>query len=117
MARALDYARVPPGTRSVRAWRRSYLLGFCTAVITRVKAAEERAAAAPAPSPGEPSTALVLSDRAVYIRQLQDAAYADTSLVSTRITYSGRGYGTGYADGQRADIGNRRLGNARALTR
>jgi hypothetical protein len=117
MARALDYAPVPPGTRSVRAWRRSYLLGFCTAVITRVKAAEERAAAAPAPTPGEPSTALVLSDRAVYIRRLRDAAYAGQPLVSTRITYSGRGYGTGYADGQRADIGNRRLGNARALTR
>jgi hypothetical protein len=35
----------------------------------------------------------------------------------TRITYSGRGYSAGYAQGQRADIGNARLGQARALSR
>jgi len=44
MARGLAVAVVPPGVRSVRAWRRSWLLGFVTAVITRVKAAEDRAA-------------------------------------------------------------------------
>ena len=35
----------------------------------------------------------------------------------TRITYSGRGYSAGYAQGQRADIGNARLGKTRALSR
>jgi hypothetical protein len=35
----------------------------------------------------------------------------------TRITYSGRGYRDGYAQGQRADIGSARLKSARALTR
>jgi hypothetical protein len=44
MARGLTVAVVPAGVRSVRAWRRSWLLGFVTAVITRVKAAEDRAA-------------------------------------------------------------------------
>ena len=44
MARGLAAAAVPAGVRSVRAWRRSWLLGFVTAVIARVKAAEDRAA-------------------------------------------------------------------------
>ena len=44
MARGLTAAVVPDGVRSVRAWRRSWLLGFVTAVITRVRSAEERAA-------------------------------------------------------------------------
>ncbi len=45
MARGLTVAVVPAGVRSVRAWRRSWLLGFVTAVITRVRSAEDRAAA------------------------------------------------------------------------
>src|SRR6202451_1735760 len=44
MARGLTVAAVPAGVRSPRAWRRSWLLGFVTAVIARVKSAEERAA-------------------------------------------------------------------------
>ena len=38
---------------------------------------------------------------------------------TSRVTYSGSGYGTGYAQGQRADIGGSRLGkpSGRALTR
>jgi len=36
----------------------------------------------------------------------------------SRVTYSGSGYGSGYAQGQRADIGTSRLGRTagRALT-
>src|SRR3984893_10447459 len=109
-------ATVPAGVRSVRAWRRSWLLGFVTAVIARVKAAEDRAASS---AEGEtkqgPSTALVLADRAVVIRRQLEQAYPVTR--RTRITYSGRGYGAGYAQGQQADIGNARLKSARALSR
>jgi len=38
---------------------------------------------------------------------------------TARMTYSGSGYGAGYAQGQRADIGARRVSGAggRALTR
>ena len=115
MARGLTAAAAPAGVRSVRAWRRSWLLGFVSAVITRVRSAEERAAAgAEADTQTGPSTALVLADRAVVIRQQIDQAYPVTR--RTRITYSGRGYGDGYAQGQRADIGNTRLKTARALT-
>jgi Protein of unknown function (DUF2786) len=116
MARGLAAAVVPAGVRSVRAWRRSWLLGFTTAVITRVKSAEERAAeSADSAEQSGPSTALVLADRAVVIRRQLEQAYPVTK--KTRITYSGRGYSAGYAQGQRADIGTARLKSARALGR
>ncbi len=116
MARGLTVAAVPAGVRSVRAWRRSWLLGFVTAVITRVRAAEDRAASsAEGETPDGPSTALVLADRAVVVRQQLEQAYPVTR--RTRITYSGRGYSAGYEQGQRADIGNARLKSARALSR
>jgi hypothetical protein len=116
MARGLTAAVVPDGVRSVRAWRRSWLLGFVTAVITRVRSAEERAAASVDGEPASgPSTALVLADRAVVIRRQVEQAYPVTR--KTRITYSGRGYSAGYAQGQRADIGNARLGRNKALNR
>jgi Protein of unknown function (DUF2786) len=115
MAHGLTAAVVPAGVHSTRAWRRSWLLGFVSAVITRVKSAEERAASS---AEGEthpgPSTALVLADRAVVIRRELEQAYPVTR--QTRITYSGRGYRDGYAHGERADIGNRRVGSTRALT-
>ncbi len=43
MAHGLARAPVPATARSVRAWRRSWLLGYTSAVIGRVRAAEERA--------------------------------------------------------------------------
>ncbi len=95
----------------------SWLLGFVTAVITRVRAAEDRAAAAAeAERHAGPSTALVLADRAVIIRRQVEQAYPVTR--RTRITYSGGGYRAGYAKGELADIGNARLASAaRALSR
>jgi hypothetical protein len=116
MARGLTTTVVPAGVRSPRAWRRSWLLGFVSAVITRVRTAEERAAAgAEGEEQAGPSTALVLADRALVVRRQLEEAYPVTR--KTRITYSGRGYSAGYAQGQRADIGNARLGSARELTR
>jgi hypothetical protein len=116
MARGLAVAVVPAGVRSPRAWRRSWLLGFVTAVIARVRSAEERAATvADADARPGPSTALVLADRAVVIRRQLEDAYPVTR--RTRVTYSGRGYGAGYAQGQRADIGQTRLKGARSLSR
>jgi Protein of unknown function (DUF2786) len=116
MARGLSATVVPAGIRSPRAWRRSWLLGFVSAVISRVRAAEDRAAAS---AEGEvrtgPSTALVLADRALVVRRQLEEAYPVTR--KTRITYSGRGYSAGYAEGQQADIGNARLGSAKALSR
>jgi hypothetical protein len=108
MAHGLTAAVPPAGTRSPRAWRRSWLLGFTAAVIARVKAAEERAAAqADAETRDGPGTALVLADRSVVIRRQVERAYPVTR--QARLTYTGRGYRDGYSQGQRADIGQTRL--------
>jgi len=119
MWHGLAAADVPGAAPSARAWRRSWLLGFAAAVIARVRAAEDRAersaAAAPA-GDGSPGAALVLADRALVIRQQVTRAYPVTR--AARVTYSGSGYGDGYAQGKRADIGAGRVGGrrARALT-
>jgi hypothetical protein len=118
MGYGLVAAEVPDWASSPRAWRRSWLLGFTSAVITRVRAAEE-AAATPRPggNAGPPSrTALVLADRSDVISGHVGRAYP--RLRRTKITYSGSGYGAGYTQGQRADIGTARVARprGRALT-
>jgi hypothetical protein len=110
-------ADVPAWSRSPRAWRRSWLLGYATAVVSRVRAAEEAAAsraASDATATGS-TAALVLADRSLVIRRNVAQAYPVTR--TARVTYSGSGYRDGYAEGQRADIGGSRLarGRARAL--
>ena len=119
MWHGLAGAQVPAWSRSPRAWRRSWLLGFATAVITRVRAAEY-AATCQATDPAAASssrTALVLADRTLVIRREAERAYPLTR--TARVTYSGTGYRDGYAQGQRADIGTTRVtrGRGRALTR
>jgi hypothetical protein len=108
MARALAAQRVPAYGGAARAWRRSWMLGYCTAVVARVRAAEEAAVAtAPAPDSGGPSAALVLADRSLVVRRQVAAAYP--RLRKARVTYSGGGYGDGYREGQKADIGSTKL--------
>jgi len=116
MAHGLTAAPMPGRVASIRAWRRSWQLGFVAAVVARVKAAEDRAAARSEAEhrPG-PSTALVLADRSVVIRRQMEDAYPVTR--QARITYSGRGYQDGYAQGQRADIGSSRLARRKELSR
>jgi hypothetical protein len=119
MWQGLSAADPPAWSRSTRAWRRSWLLGFATAVVARVRTAEQRAAqrAADAPAGSGPSAALVLADRTEIIDRTLRQAYPVTR--TSRVTYSGTGYGTGYAQGQRADIGTSRLAkpSGRALPR
>jgi hypothetical protein len=103
MARALAGQAVPGTGGEARAWRRSWMLGYCSAVVTRVRAAEE-AAVASAASAG---TELVLADRSLVLRRQVAAAYPH--LRKARVTYSGNGYGAGYREGQRADIGGAKL--------
>jgi Protein of unknown function (DUF2786) len=118
MAHGLATAQVPEWSNP-RAWRRSWLLGFATAVIARVREAEHgavRAATRPGTSGGE-KTALVLADRSLIIRQQVEEAYPMTR--KTRVTYTGSGYRDGYHQGERADIGSSRLSTprGRSLTR
>jgi hypothetical protein len=120
MWHGLIAADVPARADNVRAWRRSWLLGFAAAVIARVRAAEQGAerAAAEAPPGGESRRAeLVLADRSMVIRQNVAHAYPVTR--TARVTYTGSGYGDGYAQGKRADLGTGRIGGRRprALSR
>jgi hypothetical protein len=112
MWQGLAQAQVPEWSRSPRAWRRSWLLGFASAVVSRVRAAEQaaaRAAASPVTA-GTSRAALVLADRRQVIRRQIEQAYPVTR--QARITYSGTGYSAGYAEGQKADIGRARLRQA-----
>jgi hypothetical protein len=115
MARALAKQQVPGYGGTARAWRRSWMLGYCTAVITRVRAAATTATG-PAAGGGK-SAELVLADRSLVIRQQVAAAYP--RLRKSRVTYSGNGYGDGYREGQHADIGSTKLrsGNSKAISR
>jgi hypothetical protein len=120
MWHGLAGAAVPEWSRSPRAWRRSWLLGFAAAVTARVREAEQAAQvqAGRAGPAGQPSrAALVLADRSLVIRAAVQREYPVTR--TARMTYSGTGYGAGYAQGQRADIGTRRVSRpaGRTLTR
>lgn len=109
MWQGLAAARVPAWSRSPRAWRRSWLLGFASAVISRVRLAEHAAASRDHTDPdAAPSrTALVLADRARVVRRRVEQRYPLTR--TSRVTYSGSGYGAGYAMGEKADIGSASL--------
>jgi hypothetical protein len=111
MANGLRQADVPRHAQGgrLRAWNRSYLLGFATAAVARVREAEARAvndglaADCAAGSNGTSSrTAVVLADRSLVIKHSVAAAYPLTR--KTRLTYSGSGYSTGYAKGQQANL-------------
>jgi len=109
-----------PDRASPRSWRRSWLLGFTSAVIARVRLAEAQAitnqnTADGGVAPGRKSGAeMVLADRSLVIRNALKAEYPVVRNV--RLTYSGSGYGDGHQAGQRADIGQGRVSNStRAL--
>jgi Protein of unknown function (DUF2786) len=113
MFSGLRYAEAPEWTRSRRAWSRSWLLGFATAAVSRVKQAEA-AARTEAVNPHTESgsqTALVLADRSLVIKNNLAAAYPLTR--KTRLTYSGNGYGSGYAKGQQANLGGTGVGGGK----
>ena len=111
MARALAKQAVPGYGNTAKAWRRSWMLGYCAAVVARVRAAEETAVASAgaddAAADGATSAALVLAARSLTVRLQVSAAYP--RLKKKRVTYSGSGYGDGYREGQKADIGGGKL--------
>ena len=94
MTRALAAQQVSATAASARAWRRSWMLGWATAAIARVKAAE-----AHAENTAEDHTelALVLLDRARAVQRRADEAYPSTR--TTRETVTSTGYDSGYAHG------------------
>ena len=109
MWQGLAVTPIPERVQNARAWRRSWLLGFVTAVVARVRTAEDGAArqAGNPAAGGSSRAALVLADRTEVITRTLRHAYPVTR--TSRVTYTGNGYGTGYSEGQRADIGASRL--------
>jgi Protein of unknown function (DUF2786) len=113
MARALASQPVPAYGGGAKAWRRSWMLGYASAVVARVRAAEEAAVAAAASDEdataagGGRSAELVLADRALTVRRQAEHAYPRTR--RARVTYTGNGYADGFREGQKADIGGAKL--------
>jgi hypothetical protein len=100
LSRALATQEVPGTVTSVRAWRRSWMIGWATSAATRVKATEDQAA-------GEAEDglelAIVLSERTTRVRRHADQAYP--SARETRVRYTAvRGYNVGSAHGHEADV-------------
>jgi hypothetical protein len=103
MANGLRQQVVPGANARARAWRRSWLLGYTTAVIERVKRAEQTAEQEAAADDSKPGAALVLADRSVQVASALRQEYPHTRTAS--VTYSGSGYRDGHAAGQRANLG------------
>ena len=99
---------------STTAFRRTWLVGFSSAVHRRLEAAEKGAvqrhdAAVP---PGGPSAALVLADRRSLVERAYDDRYGHLRASQPR-RLSGTGYGAGAEAGRRADVGHARVGQPR----
>jgi hypothetical protein len=77
---------------------------FTSLLVQMARALAQQAAAA---ADGAASAALVLADRSLTVRLQVSAAYP--RLKKKRVTYSGSGYGDGYREGQKADIGGGKL--------
>ncbi|MEU4574981.1 DUF2786 domain-containing protein [Nonomuraea sp. ATR24] len=98
MASGLARVRLPDGVDAVRAYRRSWLLGF-TDEVYRLLSEAERRAEDESPVAG---TALVLADRRAEVDRAVSAVYPRVRLSVPRT--SGTGYRDGVAAGRRADL-------------
>ncbi|WP_327580702.1 DUF2786 domain-containing protein [Nonomuraea sp. NBC_00507] len=112
MASGLARVRVPEDVTAVRAYRRSWLLGFTDEVYRLLCAAESRAEADAAGT----GTELVLADRRGEVERAVAAHYPNIRMSVPRT--SGSGYRAGVAAGRRADLGRTGMpaATARELT-
>ncbi|MFG6197435.1 DUF2786 domain-containing protein [Nonomuraea sp. JJY05] len=97
MASGLARVRVPDGVTAVRAYRRSWLLGFTDEVYRLLRVAESQAEQA------STGAELVLADRRAEVERAVAAHYPDIRMSVPRT--SGTGYRDGVAAGRRADLG------------
>ncbi|WP_086828685.1 DUF2786 domain-containing protein [Allokutzneria sp. NRRL B-24872] len=110
----------PAGHVSTAVYRRSWLLGFRTAVLKRLLASEKTAstqADQQCPS-GSTSTALVLRSREDRVDIAFKDAFPGLRNTKRHSSIVGSGFSHGLAAGQRADLDDKRLANrARFITR
>lgn len=112
---AAGIARTPvPPYEHKAAFRRSWLAGFCQAVNHRLRASERAARADSADrfQASGTSTELVLADRTAQVEAALHDAYPHLATAPPR-RLSGSGGRDGWAAGQRADLGERRVGGVR----
>jgi Protein of unknown function (DUF2786) len=103
----------PPPWEDPRAFRRSWMAGFATAVQSRLTLAERAAATAAEPvATAGTSVALVLADRSARVDEHLATVYPRLRSARGR-QLSGSGGRAGYDAGQRADLGTQRHINAR----
>ena len=115
MLSELAATQVPASERKrIKSWRYAWLIGFVNAVTSRVKAAEQRAQGqAQEKNQGETSVELVLADRASAVLGAFHTAYPPSKMRDTRPGASRQGGAkAGQYAGDRADIGNTRLGRS-----
>lgn len=118
----------PRGSASqVSNWRRSFIAAYATTVVTRLErdrraaAAErdrtERKSTADDRTPGRPhrSTGLVLAERSDEVRAEYRKRYPWIRTMRISVGTSSSGHGAGRRAGERADIGNPRVGRRREL--
>lgn len=126
---SLQRTQAPPW-ESVAAYRRTWLAGFTSAVVTRLRQAETRAEAraedragrdsgtagafgqSQAGTSGGRSVSLVLADRSREVGRAVREEYPYLRQAGRR-QLSGSGRGSGYRAGERADLGGARLGGRR----
>lgn len=110
---ALARTPVPPWDHPA-AFRRSWLVGFTSAVAHRLADAERRAAdeADEQFAARGTSSSLVLADRSARVDRAVDEEYPDLRRARPR-RLSGTGHVDGWAAGQRADLGGTRLRGGR----
>ncbi len=107
--RALGGTRVPWGEH-VAAFRRTWWLGFAEAIADRLREGERseaRESEAQFAARGT-SAGLVLADQAARAQEAMQAAYPHLRTAGPRLL-SGGGAASGWASGQRADLGTGRL--------
>jgi len=103
---------VVPVGESAAAYRRSWYAGYTLAIGRRLRAAEESAVVSSATADAGRSLALVLADRSAAVDAALRVAYPLTRPGRGR-SLSGSGGRSGYVAGQRADLGDARVGAAR----
>ncbi|MFG2076902.1 DUF2786 domain-containing protein [Nonomuraea maritima] len=115
MFRALNRQGVPFGHTSTKAKRdaysRSFLHGFISEALNRIRAAEQRAADEAQDAPGEVSTEIVLIERDQVVHAMFAKMYPKLSK-GRKVTVDADAYNRGAEAGRRADVGGTRLDGA-----
>jgi hypothetical protein len=100
MSGAIAVHEVPTAVTSLRAWRRSWMLGWATAAVSRVEAAEARVLEE---AEDGPELMNVVRERAALVRRRAEMAHPSTSKRRERYT-AVRGYDVGFTHGNEADV-------------